>query len=117
MTRCLSDLLRLLREFDAAGGFVELRDGDLQLSALKRAGHEIIGELRAARFDLLDLLDGRTPCTFCERTLDRRSAPGRVLEAGLGAHDGCLAEHHARRRALNLGTATARRRLMQAGRR
>ena len=104
-------LAELLREFDAAGGLVELADGDLQLTSSKRAGHELMGDLRAARFDLLDLVDG-CPCTFCDRPIDRHSAPGRVLAPDLGAHHGCLLEHHARRPSAE--ALAMRRRLVRA---
>ena len=107
-------LAELLRAFDAAGGLVELADGDLRLTSSKRAGHELLGEMRAARFDLVELLDGRTRCTFCDVVLDRHGAPGRVLAPDLGAHTACLAEHHSRRRALDNSTAVARRMLLRA---
>jgi hypothetical protein len=55
------------------------QDGDLRLTGPA----EMLTELRAARFDLLDFVDGQ-PCALCERPLDRRSAPGRVLTLDLG---------------------------------
>ena len=105
-------LVELLRAFDAAGGVVELADGDLRLTSSKRAGHDLLGALRERRFDLVELLDG-CPCTYCDRPIDRGSAPGRVLEPGLGAHHGCLAEHHAQRTARE--ALAMRRRLVRAG--
>ena len=67
-------LAELLRAFDAAGGCVELQDGDLKLTAMHGTSRDLADELRAARFDLVDLLDGTARCTFCGRSIDRHSA-------------------------------------------
>ena len=67
-------LAELLRAFDAAGGCVELQDGDLKLTAMHGTSRDLADELRAARFDLVESLDGTTLCTFCGRPIGRHSA-------------------------------------------
>jgi hypothetical protein len=90
-------LLELLAEFTGWGGVIELRDGDLHLLPCDAASREVLARLHPRRFDLLDILDGTTACTWCDMPIDRHARPGRILEPGLGAHDSCFAERHARR--------------------